>query len=204
MRETSSRSSTRRDSSVTWRPIISRAQTTLRVVVGALAHDRDRDRDRRQRVAQLVSQRGQEFVLAPIDVLHLRQLRLFSRSSCSARSRSAIRCTSSACDRSTARSACRRPRRCEQQQRDERQREPSAGAADDEVRPVGLPGAHRAEQHLAARRQPRLVDAPALQLRASRTSARSARTAARCRAAARPRECAAPSAPPSPPRPRRL
>ena len=111
MRETSSRSSTRRDSCVTWRPIISRAQTTLALSSG---------RSRMMATAIEIGASGLRSSCP--SVARNSSLRrstsctcasrwLFSRSSCSACSRSAIRCTSSACDRSTARSACRRPRR---------------------------------------------------------------------------------------------
>ena len=163
MRETSSRSSTSRDSCSTWRSITSRAQTTC-ASSAALAHDLDRVADRRQRVAQLVRERRQELVLAAIDVLRLRQLAGCSRAALARRAHA--RRSAAPARRAIFDGAQRLPPAAalEQQQRDERHRHDQQRAARDEVRAVGLPGAHPPEQDLAPRRQPRLVDLPALQL----------------------------------------
>ena len=72
MRETSSRSSTSRESCATCRAIASRAQSLAVVLRRKLAHDLQRGPDRRQRVAQLVAQHRQEFVLVLVGVLGAR------------------------------------------------------------------------------------------------------------------------------------
>ena len=72
MRETSSRSSIRRAMWSAWRPITSRAQFSVGGSDFVALHDVHRVADGRQRVAQLVRQHGQEFVLAPVGLLHRR------------------------------------------------------------------------------------------------------------------------------------
>ena len=66
MRAMSSRSSTRRAMCATWRSITSRLQARSGSAAPSRPRMRDAVADRRQRVAQLVRQRGEELVLAPV------------------------------------------------------------------------------------------------------------------------------------------
>ena len=80
MRETSSRSSIRRAMWSACRPITSRAHRQLRRRASRAGQDVHGVADRRQRVAQLVRQHREEFVLAPVGLLHRRvQARVLHR-----------------------------------------------------------------------------------------------------------------------------